>query len=71
MTRFTNVGPVDRVIRLVAGAALLALTLLTGFAAGTPGLWWAALAVGVVLLATGATRVCPLYRLFGVRTCRP
>lgn len=66
-----NVGTTDRAARLVLGLVLLALPLLTGFAAGTPWLWWAALVVGLVMLATAATRVCPLYTLLGVRTCRP
>jgi ABC-type phosphate transport system auxiliary subunit len=64
-----NVGTADRAIRLVVGLVLLPL--LTGFAAASPWLWWAALAVGVVLLATAGMRFCPLYTLLGVRTCRP
>ena len=65
-----NVGTTDRAARLVLGLVLLALPLLTGFAAGTPWLWWGALVIGLVMLATAATRVCPLYALLGVRTCR-
>lgn len=65
-----NVGTTDRAVRLVLGLVLLALPLLTGFAAGTPWLWWGALVIGLVMLATAATRVCPLYALLGVRTCR-
>ena len=66
-----NIGTADRAIRLVVGLVLVALPLLTGFAAATPLLWWAALVVGVVLLATAGMRFCPLYTLLGVRTCRP
>lgn len=65
-----NIGPADRAVRLAAGLVLLALTLLTSFAAATPALWWAALVVGIVLLATAGLRFCPLYALLGVRTCR-
>ena len=63
-----NIGTADRAIRLVVGLALIALTLLTSFAAATPWLWWAALVVGVVMLATAGLRFCPLYAILGVRT---
>jgi hypothetical protein len=56
-----NVGTVDRVIRIVAGLALIAASLL-----GYIGVWgW----IGVVVLATGLFRVCPAYMPFGVSTC--
>ena len=56
-----NVGTVDRVIRIVAGLALIAASLL-----GYIGLWgW----IGVVLLATGLFRFCPAYLPFGLSTC--
>lgn len=56
-----NVGGIDRVLRIVVGIALIALTL-----AGTIGAWgW----IGVVPLATGLFRVCPAYSLIGVNTC--
>ena len=56
-----NVGGIDRIIRIVAGLALIGLTL-----TGTIGVWgW----VGVVLLATGAIGWCPPYAIFGFNTC--
>jgi hypothetical protein len=56
-----NVGTVDRVIRIVAGASLIAASLL-----GYVGVWgW----VGIVPLATGLFRVCPAYLPFGLNTC--
>lgn len=56
-----NVGTVDRVVRVVAGVALIGLTL-----AGTIGPWgW----IGVVPLATAAMGYCPAYSIFGIRTC--
>lgn len=60
-----NVGTIDRVIRIVAGLALLAWALgyIPGFA---PSLWgW----IGVVPLATGLVGTCPIYRLLGMDTC--
>ncbi len=56
-----NIGTVDRVLRIVAGLALIALA-----ATGTIGAWGY---IGVVPLLTGALRFCPVYTLLGVRTC--
>ena len=57
----TNVGGIDRVLRIVAGLVLIGLTLI-----GTIGPWgW----IGVVPLATGLFSSCPLYSLIGVDTC--
>jgi len=56
-----NVGSVDRVVRVLAGLALIAATLL-----GYIGLWgW----LGIVVLATGVFRFCPAYLPFGMSTC--
>lgn len=56
-----NAGTLDRVLRVVAGVVLIALTL-----TGTIGAWgW----IGIVPLATGAVGWCPLYRVLGIRTC--
>lgn len=56
-----NVGGIDRILRIVAGIALIALTLM-----GVIGLWgW----IGVVPLATGLLRTCPAYSLLGINTC--
>jgi uncharacterized membrane protein len=56
-----NVGGIDRVLRVLVGLALLALTL-----TGQIGVWgW----IGVVPLATGLFKFCPLYRLLGMNTC--
>ncbi len=56
-----NVGGVDKIIRIVAGAALIGLSL-----AGIIGVWgW----IGVVPLATGLMGWCPAYTLLGIKTC--
>jgi len=58
----TNVGGTDRVLRILAGVALIALTL-----TGTIGAWgW----IGVVPLATGLIGWCPAYPLLGMNTCK-
>lgn len=57
----TNVGGIDRVLRIVIGLALIALTL-----TGTIGAWgW----IGVVPLATALLRFCPLYTVLGFSSC--
>lgn len=57
----TNVGGIDRVLRIVVGLALIGLTL-----AGMIGAWgW----IGLVPLATGALSTCPLYSILGMNTC--
>lgn len=57
----TNVGGLDRMLRVAAGLVLIVATL-----SGLIGMWgW----VGVVPLATGLMRTCPLYTLLGLRTC--
>lgn len=56
-----NSGTVDRVLRVVAGIALLGLT-----ASGMIGAWgW----IGIIPLATGAIGICPLYSILGINTC--
>ena len=56
-----NEHAVDRIIRVVAGLALLSLVWI---GPQTPWGW-----VGLVPLVTGLVGSCPLYRLFGVSTC--
>lgn len=56
-----NVGGIDRVLRIVVGAALIiaAATNLIG--------WWGYL--GAIPLLTGLFRFCPAYTLLGIKTC--
>lgn len=60
----TNVGTIDRVLRVVIGAGLLWYAL---FAAQTGYNWigW----IGVIPLITALVGVCPLYSILGVSTC--
>ena len=66
-----NVGTIDRVLRATIGAVLLYLAFLSGlplFAA--PLFQYGAAAIGVVMIATSAFRICPLYSVFGFKTCK-
>ncbi len=66
-----NVGSTDRLIRIILGLILVVLPFVTNFA-----IWANPIAavgvpiVGLVLIVTALVRFCPLYRLFGMRTCK-
>lgn len=61
----TNVGMIDRVIRILLGIALLGLW----YTAPGLGWRWVPLVLGIVALATGLLSTCPLYTLLGISTC--
>ncbi len=62
----TNVGSTDRIARIIAGLALLAVAYFYQTGAGM----WIVGIVGVVLIATALMRTCPAYSLFGMSTCK-
>ncbi|NLZ79460.1 MAG: DUF2892 domain-containing protein [Gammaproteobacteria bacterium] len=56
----SNMGTIDRGLRILVGIVLIGLTL-----AGTIGVWgW----LGVVPLLTGSLGLCPLYSILGINT---
>jgi len=57
-----NVGSIERVIRVIAGIAVLS------FAFVGPQSPWAYL--GIIPLATGLMGWCPAYALLGISTCK-
>lgn len=60
----TNVGGMDRLLRISVGLALIAFALFSGHAYAVWG--W----IGVVPLLTGIVAWCPAYLPFGIKTCR-
>lgn len=57
-----NEGTIDRVLRIVTGAALITIVF-----AGPKAAWgW----LGLVPLLTGLAGYCPVYTLLGIKTCR-
>jgi hypothetical protein len=56
-----NVGGIDRILRIALGLVLLGLAF-----SGTIGAWGF---IGIVPLATGLVRFCPLYPMLGFSSC--
>ncbi len=57
-----NIGSVERIIRIIAGIAVISLAFVG------PKSAWAYL--GIIPLATGLIGWCPPYALFGFSTCK-
>ena len=58
----SNVGGIDRILRIVIGAVLVLLAV-----SGQVGVWgW----IGLLPLATGLIGWCPPYSLLGINTCK-
>ncbi len=61
----SNVGTIDRILRVLVGLALIAAAVgLFGPAYQTVWGW-----IGLIPLATGLIGWCPLYAFLGVKTC--
>lgn len=58
----TNIGTVDKALRVLTGTTLLGLV---NFGPASAWGW-----IGLLPLLTAATGCCPLYRAFGVSTHR-
>ena len=61
----SNVGGMDRTLRIVVGLALLAAFFMLPEAG-----WRWVLLIGIVPLVTGIVGTCPAYSLFGLSTCK-
>jgi len=66
-----NMGTFDRIMRLILAVVLIAAPFVSGFVETSPR-WmvYASIAIGIVMLVTSLTRVCPVYSIFGIRTCK-
>ncbi len=66
-----NVGIVDRVLRALLGVILIAAPF--AFASdlwAIPAYKYGAILVGLVMLTVAISRVCPIYSILGIRTCK-
>jgi hypothetical protein len=61
-----NVGGIEPPIRIAVGILLIGIGALAGLSAVGTGI---ALALGVIMLFTGAIGFCPLTALLGINTC--
>ena len=62
----TNVGGIDKVLRIIIGLVLIAYAIPLGFpATGWNWVGW----IGIILLATAIFGICPLYSIIGVSSC--
>ena len=62
----TNVGTIDRVLRIIVGLVLIAYAIPLGFpATGWNWVGW----IGVIPLVTAIIGNCPLYSSLGITTC--
>ena len=67
----SNVGAIDRALRALFGIMLLGAAFFSGMPLFEGSLAkYLTAAVGLVMLVVAATRVCPVYTLLGVKTCR-
>ena len=60
----TNMGTTDRWIRIILGLGLILLFFIT-----TGPIKYVAI-VGIVFVFTALIKWCPLYTLFGIKTCK-
>lgn len=58
----TNIGSIDRIVRILLGLTLLAWVV---FFSGPTWAW-----IGLLPIATGLISVCPAYSMFGINTCK-
>lgn len=67
----SNIGTIDRGLRLILGLVLLAAPFVSGmalFASSTATI--ISVIAGLVMVGTSAMKFCPLYRILGVQTCK-
>jgi hypothetical protein len=67
----SNVGTIDRGLRLVLGLVLLAAPFVSGMALfNSSAATIISVIVGLVMVGTSAMKFCPMYRIVGVQTCK-
>jgi hypothetical protein len=55
-----NVGSADAIVRVLIAAILIGMAIIYDFKWGL---------IGLIPLVTGVSGLCPLYSIFGIRTC--
>lgn len=62
-----NLGNTDKVIRYILAIVALLITFLGGISGLFQGIL---IAIAVILIGTSLISFCPLYTIFGVKTCK-
>jgi predicted lysophospholipase L1 biosynthesis ABC-type transport system permease subunit len=65
----TNMGMIDRTLRLIVAAALFYAALVSQ-SLGDGGVYWVAIAIATIFAVTALVGTCPLYSLLGIKTSR-
>ena len=60
----TNVGLVDRIVRIIVAVILVVVAVVLGFAT-----WWWLLIPAALLVFTATIGFCGIYALFNISTC--
>ncbi len=61
-----NIGPIDRILRIIIGGVLIAFALGLGFPdTGWNWIGW----IGVVPILTALLGICPAYVMLGLSSC--
>ena len=67
----TNVGKLDRTLRAALGVVLLFLAFFSGLTLFDAALFkYGAALIGLIMLATATLKICPIYTLLGLKTCK-
>jgi len=62
-----NVGPVDRILRVIVGIVLISYAIPVGFPnTGWNGVGW----IGLIPVVTAFMGFCPAYKILGLSTCK-
>ena len=66
-----SVGAIDRIFRAILGVVLLTVPFVSGVSLFESGAaTTVSVVVGIIMVATAAMKFCPLYTIFGIRTCQ-
>lgn len=66
-----NVGTIDRILRAALSVLLLYLAFFSGLSLfSAPLFMYGAAVVGFVMLATSTLKMCPIYSVLGLKTCK-